>query len=69
MNNCLFWALAMRLRYGGEIRYRQSLYGWFPHFYWITRYGDCWEFVPDDPARRKCPPPLFHGHVRRVRNG
>ena len=66
MSNCLLWALSMRLRFGGEIRYRQSLMGWFPHFYWITPDGrDAYEFVPDDPARRKWPQILFHGHVRR----
>ena len=66
MNNCLLWALTMRLKFGGRVRYVQSTLGWFPHFYWRTPWGDTYEFVPDAPVRRILPPPLFHGHVERA---
>jgi len=69
--NCLFWALKQRWRYGGTIRYRQSLHGWFPHFMWIGPrappwHGEMFEYTPIDPVRRNSPPVLFRGYVQRL---
>lgn len=67
-SNCLLWAVAMKWRRWckgkkGRIRYRQSYYGWFPHFLYIERHRTV-SYVPIDPKHKTCPPPIFMGRVR-----
>lgn len=67
-SNCLFWAIAMRWRRWrkgkkGAIRYRQSNFGWFPHFMYRER-GKLYSFVPNNPKHKILPPPLFKGHSK-----
>lgn len=63
--NCLCWALAKWRKHGGYLVIRRSRYGWFPHFLHMDREGNIESFVPDDPKRKKLPPPVFKGSVKR----
>ena len=64
-NNCLFWALAKWAKYGGYLMIRRSRWGWFPHFLHMDREGNIESFVPDDPRKKACPPPVFRGSVKK----
>lgn len=74
-SNCLFWAIAAKLRFGRRVRGRRvhmsarlSDWGPFPHFgIMVERRDGAFRFVsykPKAPRRKGLPPPLFAGCVR-----
>jgi hypothetical protein len=64
-SNCLVWAIQQWKRHGGYILMRRSHWGKFPHFLWMSKdRKQLASFVPDNPKRKKFPPPIFKGHVR-----
>lgn len=51
MCNCLFWALWMRIRWGGSIRWIKSR-TWFGfHNIWISPNGTEWEYTLLKPVK------------------
>lgn len=71
-SNCLFFAvtLAARRWWKGDpvhFSFRPSYWGRFPHFLVSRRRADgsfrSVSYKPIDPKQKKCPPPLFRGHV------
>lgn len=71
MTNCLLYALSLYMRRAskgrpGYIAVRRSRFGRFPHFIYIEqrRAMRIISYVPIDPRRKTCPPPLFRGRVR-----
>lgn len=68
-SNCLAFALAMywrRARKGerGYLVIRQSKYGYFPHFLYLTRNRrHLVSFCPVNPKKKILPPPVFRGRL------
>lgn len=68
LTNCILWAYgAKRKRGSGDVYWRVSRWGWFPH----CLYGDTFNgrlrlvsYKPDNPRKRLLPPLLFKGRVR-----
>lgn len=75
-SNCLIFALALRLRWGGQILRFPSWYYRGPHFMWRS---ECGRFIADyvpivrhvgrRGRKRWFPRPMFKGRVRVVRLG
>lgn len=68
MSNCLIYALLKRFREGGRIRMRRSEYGWWPHFFHESKNGVTTHFRARHPGPRRCPPLLFRGRGRRLKD-
>ncbi len=65
--NCLLWALYMRIKHGGCIKWRWSLLSWVPHFFWSPNGYHLFEYVPKTYKNdRWYSPFLFEGHVQEV---
>lgn len=71
--NCLTFAVAQRVKQGGQIITVKSRYGWWCHAYWMAPDGAVYEFAPVEPHRKvqklwhPLPPLVYEGRMRRAR--
>lgn len=49
--NCLFWAWALQLLYGGQTKFMWSHNGPWPHWIWIAPDGQKWSYEPVAPHK------------------
>ena len=70
-NNCLFWALYRRIRYGGTLRWSKSVTWWGFHVTWVDPVTlQEWEYTVLDRSVRAWyyTPILYRGVVvRKIR--
>jgi hypothetical protein len=67
LSNCLFWAGYQWVKYGGELKFEKSK-TWFGfHCYWISPYGERYDFTLK--RKKKQPwwyiPFIFKGVVKK----
>ena len=56
-NNCLFWAVSQRIKYGGHLLIGRATGHLIPRFYWLKN-NELWYFAPVNP--KKGIPAFFH---------
>lgn len=67
MSNCLIYAIRKLINEGGYLIIRKSHWGPFPHFIWAKNIEglEVEQYVPTTPKKRKIPPILFYGVVKK----
>lgn len=66
-SNCLIFAIAHWLKFGGYIIFRKSHYGWWFHVIWSKDFKSFEEFHPiRSKQKRLLPPVLFRGYVKHT---
>lgn len=69
-SNCLFWAVAMRLKKGGRIKFVYSPYWWL-HFHvrWVSSHGNEFSYTHEDhpylDSKNSSRAVVFEGEVVR----
>lgn len=65
--NCWLYAFFKRLREGGWLMARKSLFGWWPHYAHMSKDGHITEFTPIAAKRKRLLPPLiFKGEIKEL---